>query len=83
MVYLPKKVKKEFVKEIYKEPLVRHLGIDKTREAVAVCYYFPSILWWGEVGRSRNHLICHVYAAPCSWARAWTIVIPVPKISCI
>jgi hypothetical protein len=43
MVYLPKKVKKEFVKEIYKEPLVRHLRIDKTKEAVATCYYFPFI----------------------------------------
>jgi hypothetical protein len=43
MVYFPKKVKKEFVKEIYKELLVRHLRIDKTREAVAVCYYFLSI----------------------------------------
>jgi hypothetical protein len=43
MVYLPKKLKKEFVKEIYKEPLVRHLGIDKTREAVTAYYYFPSM----------------------------------------
>jgi hypothetical protein len=34
VVYLLKKVKKEFVKEIHKEPLVRHLGINKTREAV-------------------------------------------------
>jgi Integrase zinc binding domain len=40
---LLKKVKKEFVKEIYKKLLVRHLGINKTREAVAVCYYFLSI----------------------------------------
>jgi Integrase zinc binding domain len=43
VVYLSKKVRREFVKEIYKEPLVRHLGIDKTREAVAACYYFLSI----------------------------------------
>jgi hypothetical protein len=43
VVYLPKKVKKEFVKEVYKEPLVEHLRIDKTREAVAACYYFLSI----------------------------------------
>jgi Integrase zinc binding domain len=43
VVYLPKRIRKEFVKEIYKEPLVRHLGIDKTREAVTACYYFPSI----------------------------------------
>jgi hypothetical protein len=35
------------------------------------------------VGRSRNHLICHVHAAPCSQARAWTIVILVPMILCI
>jgi hypothetical protein len=43
VVYLPKKIRKEFVKEIYKELLVRHLGIDKTREAVVACYYFPFI----------------------------------------
>jgi Integrase zinc binding domain len=43
IVYLLKKLRKEFVKEIHKELLVRHLGIDKTREAVAACYYFPSI----------------------------------------
>jgi hypothetical protein len=41
------------------------------------------ILWWGEVGRSRNHLICHVHVAPCSRARAWTIAVPVPMILCI
>jgi hypothetical protein len=40
-------------------------------------------MWWGEVGRSWNHLIYHVLAAPCSRARAWTIVIPVPMILCI
>jgi Integrase zinc binding domain len=40
VVYLLEKVKKEFVKEIYKELLVRHFGINKTREAVAACYYF-------------------------------------------
>jgi hypothetical protein len=44
MVYLLEKLRKEFVKEIYKEPLVGHLGIDKTTEAVAACYYFPFIL---------------------------------------
>jgi hypothetical protein len=43
IVYLLERLRKEFVKEIYKEPLVRHLGIDKTREAVAACYYFLSI----------------------------------------
>jgi hypothetical protein len=43
VVYLPKKIRKEFVKEIYKELLVRHLGINKTRKAVTTCYYFPSI----------------------------------------
>jgi hypothetical protein len=40
IVYLLKRVKKEFVKEIYKELLVKHLGIDKTKEAVVACYYF-------------------------------------------
>jgi hypothetical protein len=43
VVYLSKRVKKEFVKEIYKELLVRHLRINKTRKAVTACYYFPSI----------------------------------------
>jgi Integrase zinc binding domain len=43
VVYFLKRVKKEFVKEIYKELLVRHLRIDKTREAVTGCYYFSSI----------------------------------------
>jgi hypothetical protein len=43
IVYLPKKVKRKFVKEIYKELLIRHLKINKTREAVAACYYFPFI----------------------------------------
>jgi hypothetical protein len=40
MVYFLEKLRKEFVKEIHKEPLVGHLGINKTREAVAACYYF-------------------------------------------
>jgi predicted ATP-dependent Lon-type protease len=43
MVYLLEKLRKEFVKEIYKELLVKHLGIDKTKEAVTACYYFPFI----------------------------------------
>jgi Integrase zinc binding domain len=43
IVYLLEKLRKEFVKEIHKELLVRHLGINKTREAVAACYYFPFI----------------------------------------
>jgi hypothetical protein len=43
MVYLLEKLRKEFVKGIYKELLVRHLGIDKTKETVAACYYFPFI----------------------------------------
>jgi Integrase zinc binding domain len=43
MVYLLEKLRKEFVKKIYKELLVIHLRINKTREAVAACYYFPSI----------------------------------------
>jgi Integrase zinc binding domain len=43
IVYFLEKLRKEFVKEIHKEPLVRHLGINKTREAVAACYYFPFI----------------------------------------
>jgi hypothetical protein len=43
IVYLLEKIRKEFVKEIYKELLVRHLRIDKTKEAVVACYYFPFI----------------------------------------
>jgi hypothetical protein len=43
VVYLLKKIRREFVKEIYKELLVRHLRINKTREAVIAYYYFPSI----------------------------------------
>jgi hypothetical protein len=43
VVYLLEKVRKEFVKEIYKELLVRHLRINKTKEAVTACYYFLSI----------------------------------------
>jgi hypothetical protein len=43
VVYFLEKIKKEFVKGIYKEPLVKHLRINKTREAVTVCYYFFSI----------------------------------------
>jgi Integrase zinc binding domain len=44
IVYLLEKLRREFVKEIHKELLVRHLGINKTKEAVAACYYFPFIL---------------------------------------
>jgi hypothetical protein len=40
-------------------------------------------MWWSEVGRSWNHLICHVHAASCSRTRVSTIVIPVPMILCI
>jgi hypothetical protein len=40
IVYLLEKLRKEFVKEIYKELLVRHLRINKTKEAVTACYYF-------------------------------------------
>jgi hypothetical protein len=43
VVYFFEKVKKEFVKRIHEEPTVGHLRIDKTREAVAVRYYFLSI----------------------------------------
>jgi hypothetical protein len=43
IVYLLKKLKKEFVKKIYKELLVKHLRINKTKEAIAACYYFLSI----------------------------------------
>jgi hypothetical protein len=43
MVYLLERIRKEFTKELHKEPTTRHLGIKKTRDAVAACYYFLSI----------------------------------------
>jgi hypothetical protein len=44
VVYLLKAVKKLLVKELYKEPFKGHFKIKKTKDAVAVRYYFPSIL---------------------------------------
>jgi hypothetical protein len=43
VVYLPERIRKEFTKELHKEPTTGHLRIEKTRDAVAACYYFPSI----------------------------------------
>jgi hypothetical protein len=43
IVYLLKQIRKEFIKELYKELTTRHLRIKKTRDAVAACYYFPFI----------------------------------------
>ena len=43
MVYLFKRVWKEFTKELYKEKTVRHLKVKKTKEVVTACYYFPFI----------------------------------------
>jgi hypothetical protein len=42
-IYLPEGVRKQFTKELHEEPATGHLGIDRTREAVAARYYFPSI----------------------------------------
>jgi hypothetical protein len=44
VVYLPKTVRKPLVKELYKEPFKGHLRIEKIKDAVAIRYYFPSIL---------------------------------------
>lgn len=44
MVYLLKSVRKPLVRELYREPFKGHLGIEKTRDAVANKYYFPLIL---------------------------------------
>jgi len=43
MVYLLERIKKQFVKELHKAPTLGHLGIKKTRNKVAECYYFPLI----------------------------------------
>jgi hypothetical protein len=43
VVYLLEQIRKEFTKELYKELIIRHLRIKKTRDAVAACYYFPFI----------------------------------------
>jgi hypothetical protein len=43
VVYLPEKVRKVLTKQLHEEPTTGHLGINKTREAVAARYYFPSI----------------------------------------
>ena len=40
---MPKLVRKQFVKELYKEKATRHLRIKQTREAIVVRYYFLSI----------------------------------------
>ena len=44
MVYFPESIKKLFVKELHKALTLRHLGIKKTRDKVAECYYFPLII---------------------------------------
>jgi hypothetical protein len=40
VVYLLEKVRKALTKQLYKELTIGHLGIDRTREAIAACYYF-------------------------------------------
>jgi hypothetical protein len=67
----------DFFKLFISDDIINTLVQNTNTKAIA------ELVWWGEVGHSRNHLIYHVHAAPCSRARAWTIVIPVPKISCI
>jgi len=43
MVYLLEQIRKQFVKELHKALTSGHLGIEKTRNKVAECYYFPLI----------------------------------------
>ena len=43
MVYLPKSIRKQFVKELHKALTIGHLGIKKTRNKVVKCYYFSLI----------------------------------------
>ena len=43
MVYLLERIRKQFVKELHEAPTSGHLGIEKTRNKVAECYYFPLI----------------------------------------
>jgi len=43
MVYLLERIRKQFVKELHKAPTSGHLRIEKTRNKVAECYYFPLI----------------------------------------
>jgi len=43
MVYLLERIRKQFVKELYKAPTTGHLRIKKTWNKVAECYYFPLI----------------------------------------
>jgi hypothetical protein len=40
VVYLLKRIRKEFTKELHKELITRHLRIEKTRDTVVACYYF-------------------------------------------
>jgi hypothetical protein len=43
IVYLLERIRKQFVKELHKALTSRHLGIEKTRNKVVECYYFPLI----------------------------------------
>jgi hypothetical protein len=44
MVYFLEKIRKEFIKELYKELTTRHFRNEKTRDVVAARYYFPFII---------------------------------------
>ena len=44
IVYLPAKLREEFVKEIHESPTVGHIGIMRTQDYVVSKYYFPSII---------------------------------------
>ena len=40
IVYFLEQIRKQFVKELYKTLMLRHLKIKKTQNKVAKCYYF-------------------------------------------
>jgi hypothetical protein len=43
VVYLLERIRKEFTKKLYKKLTTRHFKIEKTKDTVAACYYFPFI----------------------------------------
>ena len=44
VVYLPARLREEFVKQIHESPTVGYMGIMRTRDHVVAKYYFPSII---------------------------------------
>jgi hypothetical protein len=44
IVYLLEKIRREFTKELHKELTTSYFKINKTKDIVTICYYFPFIL---------------------------------------